>query len=144
MVLTAALRAFTLIFHAAARRLLVKTLLLTLLVFALLAVGLWAGFHALRLHYGWGGGGLAEAAATALVKDAIRAGIFNDLGSGSNVDVTIIRTGGEATVLRGYETPNDTRPLREAYVRPKALVPVKATAVLSTQVEVTDADAMEL
>ena len=62
MVLTAALRAFTLIFHAAARRLLVKTLLLTLLVFALLAVGLWAGFHALRLHYGWGGGGLAEAA----------------------------------------------------------------------------------
>ena len=88
--------------------------------------------------------GLDEAAATALVKDAIRAGIFNDLGSGSNVDVTIIRTGGEATVLRGYETPNDTRPLREAYVRPKALVPVKATAVLSTQVEVTDADAMEL
>ena len=85
-----------------------------------------------------------EAAAIALVKDAIRAGIFNDLGSGSNVDVTIIRTGGEATVLRGYETPNDTRPLREAYVRPKALVPVKATAVLSTQVEVTDADAMEL
>ena len=53
-------------------------------------------------------------------------------------------SGGEATVLRGYETPNDTRPLREAYVRPKALVPVKATAVLSTQVEVTDADAMEL
>ena len=87
---------------------------------------------------------LDEAAAIALVKDAIRAGIFNDLGSGSNVDVTIIRTGGEATVLRGYETPNDTRPLREAYVRPKALVPVKATAVLSTQVEVTDADAMEL
>ncbi|MBG6117914.1 uncharacterized protein involved in cysteine biosynthesis [Sphingobium sp. JAI105] len=67
MVLTAALRAFPLIFHAAARRLLVKTLLLTLLVFALLAVGLWAGFHALRLHYGWGGGGLAEAAATALI-----------------------------------------------------------------------------
>lgn len=67
MVLTAALRAFPLIFHAAARRLLVKTLLLTLLVFALLAVGLWAGLHALRLQYGWGGGGLAEAAATALI-----------------------------------------------------------------------------
>lgn len=67
MVLTAALRAFPLIFHAAAWRLLVKTLLLTLLVFALLAVGLWAGFHALRVHYGWGGGGLAEAAATALI-----------------------------------------------------------------------------
>lgn len=67
MVLTAALRAFPLIFHAAARRLLVKTLLLTLLVFAVLAVGLWAGVHALRLHYGWAGGGMAEAAATALI-----------------------------------------------------------------------------
>jgi len=88
--------------------------------------------------------GLDEARAVALVTDAIRAGVFNDLGSGSNVDVTIIRKGGEATILRGHQTPNDTAPLRASYVRPKALVPVKATAVLSTVVDVTDADAMEL
>jgi len=67
MVLTAALRAFPSIFHGAALRLLVKTLILTLVIFAALAGALWAGFHALRLHFGWGGGGVAEATATALL-----------------------------------------------------------------------------
>ncbi len=67
MVLTAALRAFPSIFHGAALRLLAKTLALTLILFALLATGLWWGFHGLRLRFGWGGGGLAEAGATALV-----------------------------------------------------------------------------
>ncbi|EGB05050.1 hypothetical protein AURANDRAFT_69937 [Aureococcus anophagefferens] len=89
--------------------------------------------------------GMDEAGAVALVKNAIRAGIFNDLGSGSNVDVTIIRAGGASEVIRGYETPNDTAPLRAAYARPKALIPpAAATAVLSTVVSVSDADAMEL
>ena len=32
-----------------------------------------------------------EAAAIQLVRDGIRAGIFNDLGSGSNIDITVIR-----------------------------------------------------
>jgi uncharacterized protein involved in cysteine biosynthesis len=67
MILTAALRAFPSIFHGAALRLMVKTLLLTLLLFAGLAAALWTGFHALRLHWGWGGGGLGEATATALI-----------------------------------------------------------------------------
>ncbi|KAK7254673.1 threonine-type endopeptidase [Aureococcus anophagefferens] len=89
--------------------------------------------------------GMDEAGAVALVKNAIRAGIFNDLGSGSNVDVTIIRAGGASEAIRGYETPNDTAPLRAAYARPKALIPpAAATAVLSTVVSVSDADAMEL
>jgi len=38
-----------------------------------------------------------------LVRDAIRAGIFNDLGSGSNVDVTVIRKGGDVERMRTYE-----------------------------------------
>jgi CysZ protein len=67
MVLTAALRAFPSIFHGAALRLMGKTLILTLLLFALLAAALWGGFHALRLWLGWGGGGFAEATATALI-----------------------------------------------------------------------------
>lgn len=37
---------------------------------------------------------LSEEEAVALVAKAIRAGIFNDLGSGSNVDVCIIRKDG--------------------------------------------------
>lgn len=36
-----------------------------------------------------------EAEAVELVKQAILSGVFNDLGSGSNVDVTVIRVGGE-------------------------------------------------
>ena len=89
--------------------------------------------------------GMDEAGAVALVKSAIRAGIFNDLGSGSNVDITIIRKGGDAEAIRGYEMPNDTKPLRTAYTRPKALVPpATATAVLSTVVTVADTEAMEL
>ncbi|WP_176592498.1 EI24 domain-containing protein [Sphingobium sp. EM0848] len=64
MVLKAVFRALPLIFHGAALRLLFKTLLLSLLVFALLAAALWSGIHAARLQFGWGG--LAEAAATTL------------------------------------------------------------------------------
>ncbi|MFC3439967.1 EI24 domain-containing protein [Sphingobium rhizovicinum] len=71
MVLIAALRAFPSMLHGAALRLLVKTIILTLLLFALLAAALWTGFHALRLHYGWGDGagwgGWGEGAATLLV-----------------------------------------------------------------------------
>lgn len=66
MVVAALFRSFPSIFHPAARRLLVKTLALTLLAFASLAGLLWWGFHAARLHFGWGGGGYAEAAAAAM------------------------------------------------------------------------------
>ncbi|NIJ17671.1 EI24 domain-containing protein [Sphingobium vermicomposti] len=66
MVIIAALRAFRTLFHRAALRLLVKTLLITLLLFAMAALGLWSAVHAVRVYFGWGGGGLAEAAATAL------------------------------------------------------------------------------
>ena len=41
----------------------------------------------------------------ALVRDAIRAGIFNDLGSGSNVDLCVITKDG-AEELRPYDTAN--------------------------------------
>lgn len=38
-----------------------------------------------------------EEEAVELVKQAILAGVFNDLGSGSNVDVTVIKAGGETS-----------------------------------------------
>lgn len=38
--------------------------------------------------------------------EAIKAGIFNDLGSGSNVDVAVI-TGEKTTLLRNYIKPNE-------------------------------------
>ena len=43
--------------------------------------------------------------AVALCADAIQAGIFNDLGSGSNVDVCVI-TPEKTQLLRNYITPN--------------------------------------
>ena len=49
-----------------------------------------------------------------LVKDAIEAGIFNDLGSGSNVDVTVITKAG-AEVLRNYRTPNERGQKEQSY-----------------------------
>lgn len=70
------------------------------------------------------------------MKDSIHAGIFNDLGSGSNVDITIIPLKGPANVMRGYDTPNEQADLRGNYPRPSALV-VKpgGTAVLETKFE---------
>lgn len=47
-----------------------------------------------------------------LVAEAIKAGIFNDLGSGSNVDVTVIESDGKVDVLRNYICPNE-KPKRE-------------------------------
>ena len=74
-----------------------------------------------------------EEKAVNLVKDAILAGIFNDLGSGSNVDITVIRTDRTTQRYRGLETPNEVSEVRAKYTRPAVLnVPVGAAEVLST------------
>ena len=71
-----------------------------------------------------------------LVKDAIHAGIFNDLGSGSNVDITIVPLKGPSKIMRGYDTPNEQADLRGNYTRPKArTVAPGATPVLETKFE---------
>ena len=46
-----------------------------------------------------------EEEAIELVRNAIRAGIFNDLGSGSNVDICVLRQD-STRMLRNYECPN--------------------------------------
>eukprot|EP00180_Rhodochaete_pulchella_P004751 Plantae.Rhodophyta-Rhodochaete_pulchella.ctg9527.p1 GENE.Plantae.Rhodophyta-Rhodochaete_pulchella.ctg9527~~Plantae.Rhodophyta-Rhodochaete_pulchella.ctg9527.p1 ORF type:complete len:294 (+),score=44.93 Plantae.Rhodophyta-Rhodochaete_pulchella.ctg9527:69-884(+) len=48
---------------------------------------------------------MTEAEARKLVYDAISAGIFNDLGSGGNVDLCVI-TKGKAEVIKGYAREN--------------------------------------
>ncbi|KAJ7637042.1 20S proteasome subunit [Roridomyces roridus] len=48
---------------------------------------------------------MSREAALQLVKDAIAAGIFNDLGSGSNIDACII-TASHTEMLRNVEMPN--------------------------------------
>lgn len=48
---------------------------------------------------------LSRDQAVKLCADAIEAGIWNDLGSGSNVDVAVI-TEEKTTLMRNYKTPN--------------------------------------
>lgn len=65
---------------------------------------------------------MEEEAAMLLVRDAIRAGIFNDLGSGSNVDITVIRKSGEVLKHRAFENAAGNRDTyRAKYARPKKL-----------------------
>ncbi|KAI8923269.1 proteasome subunit beta type-7 [Entophlyctis helioformis] len=49
-----------------------------------------------------------------IVSEAIEAGIFNDLGSGSNVDVTVI-TKGNVEYLRNFKKPNERGVKEQSY-----------------------------
>ena len=55
---------------------------------------------------------MTEAEAVLLVQRSIGAGIFNDLGSGSNCDVCVIRTDGTKDYRRNDVKPNEVGPLR--------------------------------
>lgn len=55
--------------------------------------------------------------------DAIKAGIFNDLGSGSNVDVVVISKGG-VEILRNCITPNERPPKESSYIYPSGTTPI--------------------
>ena len=80
-----------------------------------------------------------EEEAIELVRNAIRAGIFNDLGSGSNVDICVLRKD-STRMLRNYETPNPRAPRREegyTYARGTTEV-LSETRELFAQVQVAD------
>jgi 20S proteasome subunit beta 2 len=68
-----------------------------------------------------------------LVQSAVRAGIFNDLGSGSNVDLCVITKDG-VDYLRNHETPN-ARKFRRAqpYVFAPGTTPVLLEKVIVHQ-----------
>lgn len=71
---------------------------------------------------------MPEDQAVELVRDAIRAGIFNDLGSGSNVDVTVIRAHNSVTRHRTYEVAAGSAASYKAkYTRPSKLTPPPGT-----------------
>jgi len=76
-----------------------------------------------------------------LVHDAICAGIFNDLGSGSNVDVTVIEKG-KVEVLRNYAKPNE-RGVKEASYKFKRGTTAVLTTNIRALVEVIEGDAMD-
>lgn len=70
---------------------------------------------------------MAEEEAKKLVRDAIAAGVFNDLGSGSNIDLCVIKKD-KVDYLRPYEKANK-RGVRQGNYK----YPAGTTAVLKTQ-----------
>merc|ERR1719482_1740325 len=64
-----------------------------------------------------------------LVAKAIRAGIFNDLGSGGNVDVCVITKDG-ATHFRGFESPCPRKYKAKYAPFPKGTTPVIKESIL--------------
>jgi len=76
---------------------------------------------------------MTEDEAKGLVERAISAGIFNDLGSGSNCDTCVIRIDGSVEMNRGALQENPVEPLRAAINRSSRFDFSKGTtAVLST------------
>ncbi|KAI8362827.1 proteasome subunit beta type-7 [Blakeslea trispora] len=77
-----------------------------------------------------------------LVQEAIEAGIFNDLGSGSNVDVCVITKDG-TDYLRNHVRPNERGVREQSYRYPRG-----TTAILKSSVEklvhVTEGDSMDM
>ena len=51
------------------------------------------------------------------MSDAIEAGIFNDLGSGSNVDICVI-TDGNVEYMRNHKKPNERVAKEQSYAFP--------------------------
>lgn len=58
---------------------------------------------------------MSKEEAIKLASDAIQAGIWNDLGSGSNVDVCVMEVGKDAEYLRNYITPNVREEKQKSY-----------------------------
>ncbi|CAG8491771.1 9708_t:CDS:10 [Acaulospora morrowiae] len=77
-----------------------------------------------------------------LVKDAIEAGIFNDLGSGSNVDVVVL-TKEKTEILRNYAKPNERAQKEQSYKYKRG-----TTAFLKESIRdlviVTEGEAMDI
>jgi 20S proteasome subunit beta 2 len=72
---------------------------------------------------------LSRDEAVKLACDAIQAGILNDLGSGSNVDVAII-TKDKTTLKRNYITPTEKRKKNQSYKYARGTTAILAEEVL--------------
>ncbi|CAK7563171.1 MAG: proteasome core particle subunit beta 2 [Sporothrix epigloea] len=82
----------------------------------------------------WKPQALTRDEAVELCSEAIQAGIFNDLGSGSNVDVAVI-TKEKTTLLRNYIRPNERVPKLRNYVFARG-----STAVLNEKITIRKQD----
>ncbi|KAK5645703.1 hypothetical protein RI129_004167 [Pyrocoelia pectoralis] len=89
---------------------------------------------------------LSEEEGKQLVRDAIAAGIFNDLGSGSNVDLCIIRKG-SVDFLRTYDEANKKGVRQASYRYPKgttAILTTKTKNIVVEELSVRQIEAMDV
>lgn len=91
---------------------------------------------------------MEEKEAISLVHAAISAGIFNDLGSGSNVDIVVLKRG-QTEIKRNFDTPNPRTYRREqGYNFPKGTTPTLGSSTfmhpIDSKVSIIPGDAMEL
>lgn len=83
-----------------------------------------------------------------LAAEAIEAGIWNDLGSGSNVDVCVMEVGKDAQLYRNYITPNVREPKERSYKFARGTTAILKESIYN-KVDVTEevifgSDAMEV
>jgi len=84
-----------------------------------------------------------------VVHAAICSGIFNDLGSGGNVDIVVLNRG-KTEILRNYDRPTPRKfSNKNAYVLPRGTTPVLNTFTIplskqTNAVSITTGEAMEL
>lgn len=114
------------------------------LPYATMGSGSLAAMAVFESHYR---DGLSEEEAVEMVNEAIQSGIFNDLGSGGNVDVCVISKTHGTKYLRNYRTPNERKyraPL-PGYRIPKGTTEwLKETKeIFKNRVEVEDMDVDE-
>lgn len=79
---------------------------------------------------------MEEEEAIKLVRDAIAAGVFNDLGSGSNVDICVIKKGA-VQYLRTYEEANKKGVKQNSYRYPSGTTAVLTSKTIAIDVETT-------
>ncbi|XP_063712334.1 proteasome subunit beta type-7-like [Symsagittifera roscoffensis] len=83
-----------------------------------------------------------EESAKKLAKDAISAGIFNDLGSGSNVDLCVIKKG-TCEYLRTFASENPKGTRQGDYTYPSGTTAVKKREVMKVDLEIVSEEVME-
>ncbi|AJT75000.1 Pup1p [Saccharomyces cerevisiae YJM326] len=74
---------------------------------------------------------LTKEEAIKLASDAIQAGIWNDLGSGSNVDVCVMEIGKDAEYFRNYLTPNVREEKQKSYKFPRGTTAVLKESIVN-------------
>jgi len=81
---------------------------------------------------------MEEEEAKQLVRDAIAAGIFNDMGSGSNVDLCIIKANDQVQYLRGYDVANVKGTRKQKYEYKKGTTAVIPESVVERNIVVEE------